>query len=42
VFTPNSATRPVWSENPQIIKLPEKPTLPEESEDFPQIPDFAA
>lgn len=42
VLTPNSATRPVWSENPQTIKLPQKPELSEELPDFPQIPDFAA
>lgn len=42
IFTPNSATKPVWTENPQTLKLPAKPALPEEPQDFPQIPDFAA
>jgi hypothetical protein len=42
IFTPNSATRPVWTENPQTLKLPEIPVLPEEPQDFPQIPDLAS
>lgn len=43
VITPNSAERPLWVENPQVVRLSSPmETYADDLEEFPEIPDYTA